>query len=183
MTSPSVSVTVNDQSIYAEPNPQTIPLFVIATRANKITPDGSGTAAGTTEANKLRVVSSQRELLNNYGNPVFITADGDPVHGDETNEYGELAAWTFLGQGSRAYIVRADVDLGQLVPTDVEPVLPPPDNTYWIDQDAVVGGIFKLVGATWTAVPFTVFTTAPTTTDGSDGDWGFDYSSSDGKLE
>ena len=172
MTSASVTVTVNDQSIYAEPNPQTIPLFVIATRTNKITPDGAGTAAGTTESNKLRVVTSQRELLNNYGNPVFITADGDPVFGDETNEYGELAAWTFLGQGSRAYIIRADVDLGQLVQTEVEPVLPPPNNTFWIDQDAVVGGIFTLVGAAWTVVPFSVYTTAPTASDGADGDWG-----------
>ena len=182
MTSASVTVTVSDQSIYAEPNPQTIPLFVIATRANKITPDGSGTAAGTTESNKLRVVSSQRELLNNYGNPVYVTADGDPIFGDETNEYGELAAWSFLGQGSRAYIIRADLDLGQLLQTDQEPVLPPPDNTYWINQDEVVGGIFTLVGAVWTVVPFSVYTTAPTGTDGTDGDWAFDYSTGDGKI-
>lgn len=180
MTSPNVSVTVSDQSIYSEPSPQTVPLFVFATRANKITPDGAGTAPGTTESNKLRVVSSQRELLQNYGNPVFVTSDGDPVNGDETNEYGLLAAHSFLGQGSRAYVIRANLDLGQLLTTDVEPVAPPPDNTYWIDKDAVVGGIFD---SSLTAVNFSVFTVAPTAADGVDGDWAFDYSTADGTIK
>jgi len=181
-TSPSVSVTVNDQSIYSEPSPQTVPLFVFATRANKITPDGAGTSAGTTESNKLRVVASQRELLQSYGNPVFVTSDGDPVNGDETNEYGLLTAHSFLGQGSRAYVLRADIDLGQLITTDVEPVAPPPDNTYWINKDSVVGGIFTLVGATWQVVPFSIYTTAPVAADGADGDWAFDYSTADGSI-
>ncbi len=187
MPSPNVSVSVNDQSIYSEPNPTTVPLFVVATRANKITPDGTGTAAGTTESNKLRVVTSQRELLVNYGNPVFVTSDGDPVHGDETNEYSLLAAHAFLGQASRAYIMRADLDIGQLIPSDVEPVLPPPDGTYWIDSDAVVGGIFIFDGGLWKSLAalgrsFTVYTTPPTGADGNEDDWGFDYSNSDGAL-
>ena len=183
MPSANVNVSVQDQSIYSEPNPQTVPLFVITTRGNKLASDGSGTAQGTTEANKLRVVTSQRELTLNYGNPVFVTSAGDPVDGDETNEYGLFAAWTFLGQGSQAYIIRADVDLGSLVPTDVEPTFPPPDGTYWIDQDAVVGGIFKRTAGVWGAVPFSVYTVAPTTADGADGDWTFDYSTSDGAIK
>ncbi len=182
LTSPGVSVFVNDQSIYAEPNPTTIPLFVIATRTNKTTPDASGTARGTSEANKLRVVSSQRELLQNYGNPVFVTSAGAPVQGEETNEYGLLAAHTFLGRGSRAYILRADIDLGGLVPTTQEPVLPPPDNTYWVKQSSVVGGIFRRVLGQWIAQPFSVFTTAPTGATGANGDWGFDYSNLDGTI-
>ena len=182
MPSASVNVSVQNQSIYNEPNPQTIPLFVITTRGNKLASDGSGTAQGTTESNKLRVVTSQRELTLNYGNPVFVTSQGDPIAGDETNEYGLLAAWSFLGQGSQAYMLRADVDLGQLVPTDVEPTFPPPDGTYWIDQDAVVGGIFQRSAGIWTAVPFSVYTTPLTTADGSDGDWAFDYSTSDGTI-
>lgn len=182
LTSPGVSVFVNDQSIYSEPNPTTIPLCVIATRANKLTPGGSGTALGTTESNRLRVVSSQRELLQNYGNPVFVTSAGDPVYDEETNEFGLLAAWSFLGRGSRAYVIRADIDLGQLVTTDVEPVLPPPDNTYWMQQDQVVGGIFQWDGTTWNAVPFSVVTETPTSSDGSDGDWVFDYSDMDGTI-
>jgi len=182
LTSPGVSVTINDQSIYSVNAPTTVPLIVLATRANKATPDGAGTAAGTTEANKLRVVSSQRELLQNYGNPVFVTSGGTPVAGEETNEYGLLAAHSFLGRGTRAYILRADIDLGGLVPTVQEPVLPPPDSTYWIKSDAVVGGIFKYDGTNWNAVPFSVVTATPTGADGNDGDWVFDYSSLDGTI-
>lgn len=182
LTSPGVEVFVNDQSIYAEPNPRTVPLFVFATRANKTTPDGSGTAPGTIEANKLRVVTSQRELIQNYGNPVFVTSDGEPVPGEETNEYGLLAAHTFLGRGSRAFVMRADVPLGDLVPTTQEPVLPPPNNTYWINRDSVVGGIFQYDGTTWSSVPFSVYTTSPTNADGIDGDWAFDYSNLDGTI-
>lgn len=182
LTSPGVSVTISDQSIYSSPNPTTIPLVVIATRANKATPDGAGTAAGTIEANKLRVVSSQRELLQNYGNPVFVTSAGAPVAGEETNEYGLLAAHSFLGRGSRAFILRADIDLGGLVPTVQEPVLPPPDSTYWIKSDTAVGGIFVYDGTNWNAVPFSITTTTPTGADGVDGDWVFDYSSLDGTI-
>lgn len=182
LTSPGVSVFVNDQSIYAAPNPTTIPLFVIATRSRKTSPDGASTALGTIEANKLRVVTSQRELLQNYGTPVFVTSAGEPVHGEETNEYGLLAAHSFLGRGSRAFILRADIDLGDLVPTVQEPVLPPPDNTYWVKQDEVIGGIFKYDGSTWSAVPFAVYTTTPTGSTGVDGQWAFDYSNLDGVI-
>lgn len=183
LTSAGVSVFVTDQSIYAQPNPTTIPLFVIATRANKPSPDGTGTALGTTESNKLRVITSQRELLQNYGNPIFVESDGAPVHGDETNEYALLATHSFMGLASRAFVLRADIDLGQLVPTNVEPVLPPPDNTYWIKSDSVIGGIFKLVAGVWTAQPFDVYTTAPGGSDGDDGDFSFDYSTLNGTIK
>ena len=186
MPSPSVTVTVSDQSIYSEPNPQTIPLVVFATRANKVASDGASTAPGTTESNVLRLITSQRDLLLNYGNPVFVESAGEPVQGDETNEYGLLAAHTFLGRGSRAFIIRADVDLGELVPTEQEPVNTPPDGTYWIDSDEVVGGIFVRSGGVFNPIidtdDFTVFTTPPTGADGSDGDWGMDYSTSDGSI-
>jgi hypothetical protein len=186
MTSASVSVTVNDQSIYAAPNPRTIPLIVVATRANKISSDGAATAPGTIESGQVRLITSQRDLLLNYGNPVFVLSDGEPVHGDETNEYALLAAHTFLGRGSRAYILRADIDLGELIPNDQEPVEPAPDGTYWVDADSVVGGIFVRSAGVFTPITstndFTVFTTPPTTADGVDGDWGFDYSTADGTI-
>jgi hypothetical protein len=186
MPSASVQVSVDDQSIYSEPNPQTIPLFVVATRANKVSSDGASTAPGTAEAGTLRLITSQRDLLLNYGNPVFVESAGEPVHGDETNEYALLAAHSFLGRGSRMFVLRADVDMGELVPTNQEPVLPPPDGTYWIDSDAVVGGIFVRVGGVFVPVTdsnaFILFTTAPTGADGVDGDWGMNYADSDGKL-
>lgn len=182
MTSANVSVFVNDQSIYAEPTPTTIPLFVLATRANKPSESGVGTAPGTAEANELRLMTSQRELLNNYGIPVFVKSAGEPVHGDETNEYSMLVAHSFMGRASRAFVIRADIDLGQLLPSDVEPVLPPPDNTYWIDSDEVVGGIFMWDGAAWNTVPFSIAVEPVTAALGVDGDWLFDYSTSDGAL-
>jgi hypothetical protein len=184
LTSPGAIAYVNDQSIYAAPNPTTIPLFVLATRTNKTTPDGSGTASGTTEASKLRVVTSQRELLQNYGNPVFVTSAGVAVQGDETGEYGLMAAHSFLGRGSRAYILRADIDLGDMVATKNEPVSPPPDSTYWVKTTTAVGGIFSFDGTSWTAVNWSIYTTAPVNgTDGANGDWAFDYSSSDGIIK
>lgn len=182
LISAGVRVFVNDLSIYASPNPTTIPLLVLATRSNKVSQDGTGTALGTAEHSKLRLVTSQRELLQNYGNPIFVTSAGDPVYGDETSEYGLLAAWSFLGRGNRAFVIRADVDLGQLLPSSSEPVLPPPDGTYWIDSDAVVGGIFKYTGTSWASQTFHLFTSAPSSSVGATGDWGFDYSNLDGKI-
>ncbi len=182
MPSANVTVFVNDQSIYSEPTPTTIPLFVVATRSNKPSESGLGTAPGTAESNVLRLYTSQRELLNNMGTPVFVTSAGEPVHGDETNEYGLLAAHSFMGRASRAFFIRADIDLGQLVPTDVEPVLPPPDGTYWIDSDEVVGGIFTWNGASWLTVPFSVALEPVDDSEGSDGDWLFDYSTQDGTI-
>lgn len=183
LTSAAVDAFVVSTPIYAEPNPTTIPLVVVATRANKPTPDGTGIALGTTESGRIRIVTSQRELRQSYGNSIFVTSAGDPVHGDETNETTLFAVDSFLGTASRAYILRADIDLGQLLPTLSEPVLPAPDGTYWIDADSVIGGIFKLVSGTWTAQPFDVYTTEPDGDDGDDGDFAFDYSSLNGTLK
>lgn len=183
LTSPGVSVFVNDQSIVSEPAPTTIPLVVIATRSNKLTPDGTGVALGTAEANKLRLFTSARELREAYGNPVFVTSAGEPVHGQETNEYGLAAVDAFLNLSNRAFVLRADVDLGQLLPQRNEPVLPPADGTYWMKSDTVVGGIFRYNGSAWDAVPFRVYTIAPTGADGTNGDWCFDYSTSNGTMK
>lgn len=182
LLSPGVKVTVTTQAAAPIPTPTTIPLIFIATRANKIAPDGSGIALGTVESDILRIFTSQSDLLQAYGNPVFVTSDGEPVQGDETNEYGLITAYTVCGITSIVYIVRADIDLGQLVPTTVEPSFPPSDGTYWINTTEIVGGILTFDGFSWATVPFLVFTTAPGTGDGTDGDWGFDYSTLNGTL-
>ena len=51
----------------------TVPLIIIATAQDKSSPDGSGTAAFTSKANagKLQLITSQRELLQQFGNPLF----------------------------------------------------------------------------------------------------------------
>lgn len=180
LLSPGVDVSVTVGGVSAQPTPTTIPLVVFASRANKLTPDGTATAPGTTEVTKLRSLTSQRDLKQNYGNPVFVTADGVPVHGDETNEYGLFALYSFLGISNQAYVLRADIDLGQLVPTQVEPTLPAPDGTFWINSASLVGGVFMWNGTTWAAQTFHVFYATPA--GGADGDWGFNYSTLDGTL-
>jgi hypothetical protein len=182
LLSPGVSVPVTTQAAAPIPTPTTVPLIFIATRANKLAPDGSGIAEGTVESNIFRVFTSQAELLQAYGNIVFVTSDGLPVQGDETNEYGLLCAYSACGITSIVCIVRAPIDLGELVPTTVEPSLPAPDGTYWINTTGVVGGILTFNGSTWSAVPFHIFTAAPTGSDGSNGDWGFDYSTLNGTI-
>ncbi len=182
LISPGVSVTITTQGVAPTPSPTTVPLIFIATRANKQTPDGTGIALGTVESNVLRVFTSQGDLLNAYGNPVFVTSDGLPVQGDETNEYGLLTAHTMLGLTNFAYILRADVDLGELMSTSVEPFFPAPNNTFWINSTTVVGGILAYNGSNWSAVPFHVYIVTPSSGDGANGDWAFDYSTLNGTL-
>jgi len=90
LTSPGVSVTVSDESFYAPAGSGSVPLIVIATAQDKTSPDGSGTSAYTTSATagKLYKISSQRELLQNYGNPTFKASGLTQLHGNEQNEYG-----------------------------------------------------------------------------------------------
>ena len=73
LVSPGVSVSVTDESFYAPAGTGTVPLIVIATAQDKSTPDGSGTAAYTTAATagKVQLITSQRDLLTNFGNPIF----------------------------------------------------------------------------------------------------------------
>ena len=137
LVSPGVSVTVTDESAYASPGAGTIPLIVVATAQDKVDPTGTevdGIAKYTKAANAGLVVpvTSQRELTQFFGDPTFDTG----VQGSETSEYGLLAAYSYLGQGSQAYIVRADVDLTQLTPTDTEPTGPANSNQIWLDTDA-----------------------------------------------
>ena len=89
------------------PGSGTIPLVILATRSDKVDPTGTetdGIAKYTKAANAGTVVSvtSQRELTQFFGNPVFESTEAA-----ETSEYGLLAAYSFLGQGSQLYAVRA----------------------------------------------------------------------------
>lgn len=145
LVSPGVDITVSDESFYSPGGPGTVPLIVIATHGSKNNPDGSGIAGFTkaNEAGKLKLITSQRELLQQYGNPVFYSSGGTPVHGGELNEYGLLAAHSFLGLASRAYVLRANVNLNELAPLTNAPSADPEDGTVWIDPSATKWGIFK----------------------------------------
>jgi hypothetical protein len=182
LLSPGVSVTISTQGAGPIPSPTTVPLIFMATRANKPSPNGSGIAPGTTQSNVLLSYTSQPDLLNDFGNVVFVTSDGVPVLTDETNEIGLLTAYSILASTSFIYVVRAPIDLGQLVSTSTAPVLPAPDQTYWINTTQIVGGILAYNGTVWTPVPFDVYTVSPTGSNGNNGDWAFDYSSLNGQL-
>ena len=111
LISPGVSVTVIDESFFIPATAPTIPLFFILTEDDKLTPDGSATAAGTQENGVIRTVTSATQLSELYGVPVFRTVSDVARHGLFTNEYGLWAANTFLGIGNFCYVIRADQDL------------------------------------------------------------------------
>jgi len=144
LISPGVQVTVIDESFYTPAEPGTTPLIVIATAENKSNAAGTGTAAGTTPANagKAFKITSQRELVDTYGVPFFEkTASSSPIHGGKRNEYGLLAAYSFLGVSNAAFIVRADVNLDELQGQTSAPGAEPADGAWWFDTRATSWGI------------------------------------------
>ncbi len=144
LTSPGVQVSVIDESFYTPAEPGTVPVIFVASQANKLNASASGTAIGTLAVNagKPYLLTSQRDLAETFGDPVFQTdASNNPVHGSELNEYGLQAAYSYLGVSNRAWVVRANVDLGELSPTSTIPVSSPDAGTYWLDTAASVYGI------------------------------------------
>jgi hypothetical protein len=120
LVSPGVSVPIIDESFFIPVSAPTVPLFFVATKANKKQPDGVTTAAFTNEHSVVRTITSLGQSTQSYGIPAFRTAEEDatlPVsqrrqlHGDARNEYGIFALNQYLGIGNLAYVVRADVDL------------------------------------------------------------------------
>jgi hypothetical protein len=149
LVSPGVSVTVTDESAYASPGAGTIPLIIVATAEDKVDPTGTeldGIAKYTKASTSGLVVpvTSQRELTQFFGDPIFAATEGA-----ETSEYGLLAAYSYLGQGSQAYIVRADVDLASLVASNVEPTGPVAANTVWLDTNGSSFGVHEWSGSAW----------------------------------
>jgi ribosomal protein S6E (S10) len=158
LISPGVQISVQDDSFYASAGAGTVPLLVIATAQDKISSDSSGIAAYTTSANagKVHTISSQRELLINYGNPTFFNSNGTPLNGHELNEYGLEAARSFLSFSNRAHVLRADVDLAKLQASPTAPTLAPADGTYWLDTSATVWGVKRWVNTSWVRQTVTV---------------------------
>ena len=151
LVSPGVSVSITDESFYAPAGTGTVPLIVIATAQDKSTPDGSGTAAYTTAATagKVQLITSQRDLLTNFGNPIFKSSGGTPLHGHELNEYGLMAAYSFLGIANRAYVIRANIDLDQLTARASAPSSEAANGSYWLDTASTVWGLKRWSGSAW----------------------------------
>ena len=154
LNSPGVAVTVIDESFYTPAEPGTTPLIVVATSQDKTNGAGTGTALATTkaQAGKAFRVTSQRDLVDLFGVPFFEkTASGSPVHAGERNEYGLLAAYSLLGVSNSAFIVRADIDLGQLEGSGTAPGAEPTSGQWWVDTQATAWGIQEWNGSIQTA--------------------------------
>jgi hypothetical protein len=144
LVSPGVSVSVIDESVNPGQGPGTVPFILIATQQDKVTPDGADVASGTTKASAgvVNLITSQRELLQTFGEPNFLSVGGSQINGSPLNEYGLLAAYSYMGIANRAYVVRADIDLAELEPSVNEPTSPADVGTYWLDTDSSEFGIF-----------------------------------------
>jgi hypothetical protein len=145
LVSPGVSVSVIDESAYAPAGRGTTPLLIIATQQDKTLPNAGGIAPGTTKAQAgvLQLVGSQRELVNLFGSPIFYQNQAG-----ELNEYGLFTAYQYLNQAGPAYILRADIDLKTLLPTQLAPRSLPTNGTYWLDLSTTQFGVFKSNGNT-----------------------------------
>ena len=149
LTSPGVQVSVVDESFYTPAEPGTVPMIFVATAENKTNGAGTGIAPGTTAANagKPYLLTSQRDLTETFGDPIFYTDNNNnPIHAGELNEYGLQAAYSLLGVSNRAWVVRADVDLGALQATADAPAGDPADGAYWVDTASTTFGIFEWNG-------------------------------------
>ena len=144
LISPGVQVSVIDQSNYTPAAASSVPFILLATAQNKISGAGTGIAPGTlaVNANKLYLMTSQRDLLSTFGVPFFYnTTAGTPINGYELNEYGLLAGYSALGVTNIAYVMRADIDLAALTATLARPDGAPANGTYWLDTTNSVWGI------------------------------------------
>jgi hypothetical protein len=151
LTSPGVEVTIIDQSQFLPAPTNSVPFVLVATAQNKADASGTGVAQATTaaNANKLFLVTSQRDLVNLYGTPFFYTTtNGTPIQGYELNEYGLLAAYSLLGATNRCYVLRADVDLAGLVGQTGRPTGAPANGSYWLDTTDSTWGIFEFNATT-----------------------------------
>lgn len=151
LVSPGINVSVTDESFYASADARaTVPLVVLATHQDKVQPSGTGVAAMTTqkEANKPQLITSSRELLQQFGNPEFQSINGVQLHGNELNEYGLLTAYRILNQTGRCWVMRADVDLGSLAPRP-EPTTPQENGGYWFDAGTTTVGVYRMVEKEW----------------------------------
>ena len=151
LVSPGVDVSIINESQYLPAAQNSVPFILLATAQDKTDAAGTGVAAATTAAaaNKLFLVTSQRDLVNLYGTPFFYTtAAGTPLQGNELNEYGLLAAYSLLGVTNRCFVLRADIDLASLVGSAGRPTGAPTDGTWWLDTTSSTWGINEFNAST-----------------------------------
>lgn len=148
LVSPGVQVTITDETTGSLQSQGTVPLIFMATQSNKVLPSGTGIASGTLDSNagKIYNITSQRELLQTFGNPYVRVVDGTVQQGDELNEYGLHAAYSYLGLANSVMVVRADINTQQLIGTETQPTSNPANGTYWFDYLNTSYGAFRANG-------------------------------------
>ena len=60
-----------------------------------------------------------------------------------------MAAYSFLGQGAQAYVVRANVDLADLIHSATAPTGAVASGSYWLDTNASKYGVHEWNGTSW----------------------------------
>lgn len=194
LTSPGVQVTIIDESNYIPAATNSVPYFLIATAQDKVAGSGTGVAAGTTaaNANKVYLVTSQRDLTQTFGVPFFYkTTAGTAINGYELNEYGLLAAYSALGSTNRAYVQRVNIDLTELTGSLVRPTGDPDNGSWWFDTASTVWGIFEwnlTTGAFTNKVPAVITSSSnlsggiPSESFGSIGDYAVDTTDTENPM-
>lgn len=151
LISPGVEVNVIDESFYTPAGSGTVPMIFVVTAQDKSNSSSTGVALGTIKSNAGRpyLLTSQRELGELFGDPLFYTDDeNNPIHGSELNEYGLQTAYSLLGVSNRVYVTRADFDLGKLQARATAPGGVPTDGSYWFDTQVTGFGVLE-----WNASP------------------------------
>lgn len=165
LVSPGASVTIIDESFYIPASAPTVPLFFVATRADKLKVDGITPAPGALEHSVVRTITSLNQSVDTYGLPYFWQDNsGAAQHGDCRNEYGLFALNQYLSLGSVAYVVRADVDSSDNPVTTYEadtPVLVGTGNgtmsSITVDQDTAVDELWTVTATNATTFTVTGF--------------------------
>ena len=63
-----------------------------------------------------------------FGDPTFYTdSNNNALHGNELNEYGLQAAYSYLGVANRAYVTLANLHTSELVESATAPAANPAD--------------------------------------------------------
>ena len=116
------------------------------------------------------LITSQRDALQTFGNPTFYSAAGTVQFNNELNELGLFTLYEYLGVANSAYVIRADVDLDQLVPNTATPTGPTVNGTYWLDTSETVWGIqeWNKVTSTFTVKTPLVITSGDDVTESVD---------------
>jgi hypothetical protein len=157
LISPGLQLTVTDESQYVPGAVGSVPLVILATAQDKTVNGAYAAGTAKTNAGKLQAFTSQRELVSALGYPTFQQSSaGTPLHGDELNEYGLMAAYSTLALGNRVFAIRADINLNELTATSVRPIGAPDHGTFWLDIANTTWGINE-----WNAATSTFTTKTP----------------------